>query len=174
MKRIAVYGGSFDPVHEGHLSILRHLCESGEFDEVRMVVSPLSPLKDSSRDDPQIKLRNARNIIASHPELDVIVDDIEFHLGIPYYTITTLDTIKSSNPSAAITMVIGADNLSDIHRWKDYGRILSEYGVLVFPRQGFDAEALKSDLLCENPAYLIRIADAPLVNISSTWIRAHS
>ena len=66
---------------------------------------------------------------------------------------------------------MGADNLADIRRWRDYRRILKEFGVAVYPREGFDLEAVKADLLKEDPSYRIEILDAPMVDISSTEIR---
>ena len=68
-------------------------------------------------------------------------------------------------------MIIGADNLDSIRKWRDYKRILTEFGVAVFPRTGFDLDIIKQDLLEEDPAYRIQILDAPMVNISSTEIR---
>ena len=66
---------------------------------------------------------------------------------------------------------MGADNLADIRRWRDYRRILKEYGVAVYPRKGFDLTTIKEDLLTEDPAYRITIMNAEMVDISSTIIR---
>ena len=70
-------------------------------------------------------------------------------------------------------LVIGADNLAGIRRWRDYRRILREYGVVVYPRKGFDLEEIKLQLVQEDPAdsYKIEIIEAPEVDISSTEIR---
>ena len=73
--------------------------------------------------------------------------------------------------AAVFTLVIGSDNLADIRRWRDYRRILKEYGVAVFPRTGFDLEEIKSDLLSEDGSYRITILKAEMVDISSTTIR---
>jgi nicotinate-nucleotide adenylyltransferase len=89
----------------------------------------------------------------------------------PHYTIRTLDALHEREPENAFTFVMGADNLADIRRWKDYTRILTEFGVAVYPRTGFDLETIRQDLLNENPAYKIDIINAPMVDISSTQIR---
>ena len=89
----------------------------------------------------------------------------------PHYTIRTLDALKIRQPEDNLTLVIGADNLADIRRWKEYGRILKEYGVAVFPRTGFDLESVKADLLAEDPSYKISLLKAEMVDISSTIIR---
>ena len=67
--------------------------------------------------------------------------------------------------------MIGADNLSDIRRWKDYARILREYGVAVYPRSGYDLDAIISDLKAEDCSYKMDILNAEMVDISSTIIR---
>ena len=166
-----VFGGSFHPLHIGHLAILRALCERDEVDRVLLVVSPKNPLKDSiSAESASERLQAAREAVARHPELagKVEVCDIEFRLGPPNYTIHTLDALAEE---MNLRMAVGGDQLADFRRWKDYARILLEYGLLVYPREGFDSPVLRDNLLRENPAYRITLIDAPLFNISSTALR---
>ena len=99
------------------------------------------------------------------------VDDIELTMPEPHYTIRTLDALKEREPGNRFTLVMGADNLADIRRWRDYRRILKEYGVAVFPRTGHNLEEIKTDLLKEDPSYKITLLDAEMVDISSTAIR---
>lgn len=170
--RIAVYSGSFDPLHIGHQAIMEHLTRDASYDCVYLVISPQNPLKDSSKaDNATERYRAALEAVARHPELRVKVDDIELTMSAPHYTIRTLDALKAREPENDFTLVMGADNLSIIHRWKDASRILTDYGVIVFPREGYDLDSVVADLRAESPAYRISIADAPLVNISSTQIR---
>ena len=89
----------------------------------------------------------------------------------PHYTIRTLDALRERELENTFTTVMGADNLADIRRWRDYSRVLTEFGAAVYPRQGFDLEAIKADLLAENPAYRITLLNAEMVDISSTTIR---
>jgi len=172
--RIAVYSGSFNPLHIGHLSILRSLC-SADYDKVLLVVSPQNPLRcDIGVDSSEKRYDAACRAVARHPELSgkVYVDDIELKMPAPTYSISTLDALRSLYPDAEITLTIGADNLDDIHRWKDYHRILTEFGVAVYPRKGFDLESIKVSLEEEGRGqFKISIIDAPMVNISSTAIR---
>ncbi len=185
----AVYSGSFNPLHIGHLAILRRLAEL--YDRVLLVVSPINPLKATATAlDAQARLDAARAALARHPELSgdipscaeqgkgcrplhgrVSVSDIEFRLPTPNYTIDTLDALKSENPSDSLTLVVGGDQIADFRRWKDYRRILTDYGAAVFPREGFDTAAIRRDLLRECPRYRIRLIDMPLVPVSSTQIR---
>ena len=170
--RIAVYSGSFNPLHTGHLSVMRTLSESGAFDGVYLVVSPQNPLKDSSNVlSGRERLEAAVLALGRHPELKVRVEDIELTMEAPHYTIRTLDALKQREKDNEFTLVIGADNLDNIHLWKDSERILLDYGVAVYPRKGFDLPGLREALLEENPLYRIRVIDAPEVNVSSTMIR---
>ncbi len=199
-QNIAVYSGSFNPLHIGHLAIIRHMIEVAGFDMVYLIVSPKNPLKDGiSSDSGRERYKAAVEAVErrfphsglsasgrndnkeSHSasgrndskavEAKVKVDDIELNMPEPHYTIRTLDALKEREPDNRFTLVMGADNLADIRRWRDYIRILKEFGVAVFPREGHDLTEIKQDLLKEDPAYMIQILDAEMVDISSTQIR---
>lgn len=168
----AVYPGSFNPLHIGHLAILRRL--TGLYERVLLVVSPINPLKATATAlDAQARLEAAREALGRHPELGgkVTVSDVEFRLPTPNYTINTLEALKTENPADSFTLVVGGDQIADFRRWKDYRRILSDYGTAVFPREGFDSAEIREDLLREDYGYLISLIDMPLVRISSTQIR---
>jgi len=197
--RIAVYSGSFDPLHIGHQAIMEYLTREKSFDWVYLVISPQNPFKDPSKaHNAQERYENAIAAVRRHPELHVWVDDIELQMEPPHYTIRTLDALKRREPGNEFTLVMGADNLDGIRRWRDFKRILSEYGVAVYPRTGYDIEKIRETLYREmqlSPApyvldpsyaereagtlgleesdslYKIQIIDAPVVDISSTRIR---
>ncbi len=82
-----------------------------------------------------------------------------------------MDALQAREPGNTFVFVMGADNLADIHRWKDYRRILTDYGVVVYPREGVRLEDVRDALMRESGDYRISIADAPVVNISSTELR---
>ena len=174
---IAVYSGSFNPLHIGHLAIIKHLIEEAGFDKVYMIVSPKNPLKDGiSSDSARDRYKAALAAVARHFSADsttgkVKVDNVELTMPEPHYTIRTLDALKEREPGNTFTLTIGSDNLASIRKWKDYTRILKEYGVAVFPRTGFNTEAIRTDLLSENPDYRIFLLNAEMVDISSTTIR---
>lgn len=174
--RIAVYSGTFDPLHIGHLAILHRLQDSGRFDAIYLIVSPQSPFKGAERADNAVsRLEAARKAVARHPELTVKVDDIELMMPSPQYTIRTLDALKARETGNEFILVTGADQLASFEAWQDYRRILSEYGIVVFPRDGYDCradkEALEKKAALEGWPCNIEVVDAPLVNISSTFIR---
>lgn len=180
MANIAVYSGSFNPLHIGHLAIIRHLIEEADYDMVYLIVSPKNPLKDGISSASAADRYNAAiaAVIRHFSETTstskinrVLVDDIELTMPEPHYTIRTLDALKEREPGNTFTFVMGADSLADIRRWKDYSRILSDFGVAVFPRKGHDIASIKADLLKENPSYRITLLNAEMVDISSTTIR---
>ena len=207
---IAVYSGSFNPLHIGHLAIIKHMIEAAGFDMVYLIVSPKNPLKDGISATTGLDRYNAAvaavnrhfsGIVSEAECVDdmpppargcllggkagvigasasetritgkVRVDDIELNMPEPHYTVRTLKALAEREPENLFTFVMGADNLADIRRWREYTTILKEFGVAVFPRTGHDLTQIKQDLLNEDPAYKIQILDAPLVDISSTQIR---
>lgn len=169
--KIAVYAGSFDPLHLGHLAIMEHLSNGGLFDCVYLVVSPQSPFKHTDISSGQARYEAAMKAVARHKGLKVKVEDIELGMEPPYYTIRTLDALKRREPENEFILVMGGDQLALLRGWRDWQRILSEYGVAVYPRSGYDCENLRIDLLKESEEYKIMLLDAPLVDISSTEIR---
>lgn len=198
--KIAVYSGSFNPLHIGHQAIMEHLTRDRDYDWVYLVVSPQNPFKEASNNlTARDRYDAAVAAVKRHPELHVRVDDIELEMEPPHYTIRTLDALKKREPENEFTLVIGADNLDSIKRWRDFPRLLSEYGVAVCPRKGTDLAELRRQLLAEcidrpapyvlDPAgtypegasinleedysslYHITILDQPMVDISSTEIR---
>lgn len=209
--KIAVYSGSFNPLHIGHLAIIRYTIEKAGFDMVYLIVSPKNPLKDcissatgTDRYKAAIKAVNRHFPVCSDIEAECVedmsppamecltkgkawvlgtsasiseqtgpvkVDDIELTMPEPHYTIRTLDALKEREPENSFTFVMGADNLADIRRWRDYKRILKEFGTAVYPRKGFDLDKIKQNLLIEDPEYKIQIMNAGMVDISSTEIR---
>ena len=170
--KIAVYSGSFNPLHKGHEAIIRFLTKEAGFDMVYLVVTPQNPFKvKHSLPSGQDRFDKALQAVARHPDLKVKVLDIELHMTPPQYTIRTLDAIKAQEPQNDLTLVIGADNLENFGGWRFHERILLEYGVVVFPRKGYHRGHARARLMKENPAYKIELLHAPLVTISSTEIR---
>lgn len=172
MMRIAVYSGSFNPLHIGHLAVIRKALEF--FDRVYLVVSPKNPLKTGiSADSAGARHDAACKTVARHPELEgrVKVDDVEFGLPVPNYTYMTLDCLKEREPENEFTLIMGGDQIADFRRWREYRHILKEYGVAVYPREGYDAQGACRSLSEEDSSYKIMLLDSEMVDISSTEIR---
>lgn len=175
MARTAVYSGSFNPLHIGHLAIMKYMTEEAGYDMVYLIVSPKNPLKDGiSSASGKERYDKAIEAVRRHfpdEKGPVKVDDIELTMPEPHYSIRTLDALREREPDNSFTFIMGADNLADIRRWRDYQRILKDFGVAVYPREGFDLNEIKRDLLNEDPDYRVAVLDAPMVDISSTEIR---
>lgn len=169
---VAVYSGSFNPLHIGHMAIMRYLTEKGGFDCVYLIVSPKNPLKEGiSSATGRERYEAAREAVGRHPELKVRTDDIELDMPEPHYTIRTLEALKNREPDNSFTLIMGADNLAGIRRWREYRRILKEFGCAVYPRKGYDLKQIQEDLTAEDPGYRIDILEAGMVDISSSAIR---
>lgn len=174
--RVAVYSGSFDPLHIGHLAVLRYLSESSDFDLTYLVVSPQNPFKSREKIlSAENRLKAAEEALARHPELKARVEGIELSMEPPHYTIKTLDALREREPQNEFTLVVGADNLMRMNGWRSYQRLLSQYGLLVYPRPGYDMGSLVKSLRDECSLigidYKISTISAPQINISSTRIR---
>lgn len=162
-KTVALYFGTFNPLHIGHVNILRYLCGCN-LDEVRMIVSPQSPFKEEVSASDAQRLAAVRSQIAQLG-LDVTVSDVEYHLERPSYTINTLRHLQAAEPDTHFILVMGADNLEGFKRWKCWQEIVTDYEIWVYPRPGVEnAAELCKDLQA-------RLLDAPLTDISSTDIR---
>jgi len=163
-KETGLYFGSFNPVHIGHLAIANYMVEFTGLDEFWFVVTPQNPHKQKA------------NLLNDYDRLEMMqlavqddhrfqVSDIEFYLPKPSYTIDTLAYLKERNPGRQFKILMGSDNLENFHKWKNYETILENYGIIVYPRPGFEkvnAILHKNVVIAEN---------APQMEISSSFIR---
>ncbi len=140
-QRIGLLGGSFNPAHEGHLEISLLAISLLELDEVWWLVTPQNPLKSEDGMMPLAKrLHSARNVAADHP---IQVTDIEAELN-TNFTAETLVALTDGYPEARFVWLMGADNLCQIHRWRDWSRIFHTVPVAVFARPTYSLRAEKS------------------------------
>lgn len=162
-KRIAIFGGSFNPIHNGHIALAQSVVNQGLANEVWLLVSPQNPLKEQ-RDllDEQQRLNLARKALEGETHLKV--SDFEFTLPRPSYTWSTLQALSQTYPSYEFLLLVGADNWKVFDKWAHYEDILSRYHLLIYPREGYDIDA--SSLLAN-----VNLIEAPLFPISSTDIR---
>ena len=162
--RIALYMGSFNPIHNGHLALAKHIVLSNEDDELWFVVSPNNPLKDQNELlDEHIRLE--MTVLAIEQNNKLKVSDIEFGMPLPSYSIDTLRKLKNEFPQHTFVLLIGSDNALVFDKWKDHEQLLAEFEVLVYPRRGYDFEAVQS-------LYpTMRKLNTPYYDISSTQIR---
>jgi len=161
-RRTGIYGGTFDPIHTGHVQLGEALLSSDLLDELWYMVSPQNPFKVGCRlldDDARIRL--ARLAIQENERLHV--SDFEFHLPRPSYMLHTLQNLEQTFPDREFLLVIGADNWQRFPRWYHHEEILSHYRIIIFPRPGCTIQ--------EPLAPGVQVACTPLLDISSTEIR---
>ena len=176
--QIGIYGGSFNPVHFGHVGLVKWVAEHTDLDEVWMMVSPNNPLKDSRElADEQVRLAGVRKAIEGIPH--VVASDFEFHLPRPSYTANTLRALAAAYPQHTFSLIIGEDNLRILPRWREWEYIVSHYRIFVYPRRGARSGqwavgsgqwAVGSGQLPDN-AQISILEGAPYFDISSTEIR---
>lgn len=176
--RCALFFGSFNPIHFGHLNIARFLLEQCDIDQVRLIVSPKNPLKDASIiADPAERLSQTTREVSELPLPDclkakIAVSDVEFHLPSPLYTINTLRHIRETEPENEHVLIIGGDNIRIIEKWHKWDEMLKEFEVWVYPRGGIDdSELCKRYDTMPGTKKVRYLSNAPLYNISSTEIR---
>jgi nicotinate-nucleotide adenylyltransferase len=129
--RVGLYGGSFNPVHEGHAHVAETAMARLKLDRVIWLVSPQNPLK-SSRETAPLSARLAA-VRAVATASGMVVSDIETRLG-SQYTIDTIRLLKARNPGVHFVWIMGADSLKDFHRWRGWTQIMREVPVAVVSR----------------------------------------
>ena len=163
MIKTGIFGGSFNPIHNGHIQLVRQLREAAGLDEVWLRVSPQNPLKEQAgllADD--LRLQMARQALADEPFIEV--SDYEFSLPKPSYTWNTLQSLGQDFPDREFVLLIGGDNWERFSRWYRADDIVSNYQIIVYPRRGSDI-----DLTSLPPT--VSVVEAELLDISSTDIR---
>ena len=162
--KTGIYGGSFNPIHNGHIALARHLLHEAELDEIWFVVSPQNPFKVQQQllaDDKRLLL--VRQALAPYPQL--VASDFEFSLPRPSYMWHTLQGMSAQWPDRELHLIIGADNWLCFDRWYHADDIRRIYPIIIYPRQGYDITP--TDL-----PQGVRLVNTPLYNVSSTEIRA--
>ena len=135
--RVGLFGGSFNPIHNGHISLALQLKEQAGLDEVWLMVSPQNPLKQSTDllDDEQ-RLLMAR--LAVENVDGIVVSDYEMHLPKPSYTWNTLEALKRDYPDRQFVLMIGGDNWEHFDRWYRAEDIKANYEIVVYTRTPSD------------------------------------
>ncbi len=164
MKKVALFFGSFNPIHVGHMIIADFVANNTSADEVWFVVSPHNPLKEK------------KSLLADHHRLAMVrravendlrfkASDVEFGLEQPSYTTVTLAYLKEKYPDIEFRLIMGGDSLASLPKWKNHETILANYPIIVYsrPSQGDVEDMVKQGR--------ITMLDAPLMNLSSSAIR---
>ena len=132
-----IFGGSFNPVHDGHLSLIHSFLGTHKFDQILVIPSYQPPHKNSkSLADFEDRMEMVRLAIVG---LDnVIISDIEKYLDPPNYTFNTLTALKKENPEVIYSLCIGSDSLKSFHTWYNARLIAKHHMLYVAERPGFN------------------------------------
>jgi nicotinate-nucleotide adenylyltransferase len=162
MKKVGLFFGSFNPIHIGHLAIANYIVEFTELDRIWFVVTPHNPLKPKKTllaDNHRYYMVN----LAVEDNRRFKASNIEFKLPQPSYTVNTLAYLKEKYPDLEFSLIMGADNILTIQKWKNYEYILQNYKIYVYPRPGYNLDNI-------NYKNVITV-NAPIMQISASFIR---
>lgn len=158
--RIGILGGSFDPIHNGHLIVALLAREALGLDRVLLVVSATQPLKASHGAPAPDRLRMVELAVEAMPGLEA--DGREVARGGPSYMVETLRELREEHPDAELVLLLGADAAAELPRWRGPAAIRQLATVAVF-RRGAEPPA------GTDPAF-----EVPVIDISSTTIRSRA
>jgi nicotinate-nucleotide adenylyltransferase len=172
--RIGVFGGTFDPVHLGHLILAEQCREQGRLDQVRFVPSARPPHKQRYAITPfRQRAEMLQLATAGHPAFRV--DERENERPGPSYTVDTLDELRRGEPGADWYFLVGSDTLAELAEWHDPAGIVRRAGLLVMARgaeRAPSAEELRASLnLPDGAAVRLEVIEAPRIDISSRDLR---
>ncbi len=161
--KTGLFFGSFNPVHIGHMIIANYMATQTDLQNVWMVVSPQNPHKPKAslaRDYDRLHLVR----LAIGDNLLLRASDMEFNLPKPSYTIDTLTYLNEKYPQRQFVLIMGGDNLTTFHKWKNYEQILAQYEIYVYRRPSYEPGPLAG-----HPN--VQLFDAPLMQLSASYIR---
>lgn len=167
---VGLFGGSFDPLHIGHLALCDYLLAYPELSGVEHIwfmPTPQNPLKEQETSlSYEWRCRMIEQAIQSDSRYELCT--IESILPEPHYTLDTLTALEEHYPHGSFSLIIGADSLASLSQWHRHGELLDRLPLVVYPRSGYDL----SQLAAQYPTAEIRLmSDAPQIEVSSTAIR---
>jgi nicotinate-nucleotide adenylyltransferase len=163
IKKVGLFFGSFNPIHNGHLIIAGYMLNFTDLDDVWMVISPHNPLKDKKSllaDNHRYAM--VQIAIEDNPRLRA--SNIEFKLDQPSYTIDTLVRLEEKYPDHQFVLIAGTDIFPTFHKWKNYETLLENYKFYIYRRPGYEAGDY-----ARHPH--VHILEVPMMEISSSFIR---
>jgi len=145
-KRTGIFGGSFDPVHSGHLEVADSFLKSGLIDELLILPTPYPPHKKEKNQTPfHHRLKMLEIAFAGWDS--VKISDLEANLPSPSYTLQTLRYLKKENPDTRFFLCLGEDNLKIFEKWYKSDEILKETVLIIAERPGFDSSGIPPKIL---------------------------
>ena len=169
MKRIGIFGGTFDPIHTGHLIMAENVKEQVHLDTVLFVPSGNPPLKDNSGVSPaEVRAEMVRLAISSNSSFGISDVEMKTPAGEKSYTVNTLLKLREEYSAEQVKfyLIIGMDQLIDLHKWKDPGKLFMLSEVVVINRPGYLIQQVENDY-----GRQCIYVPVPNIDISSTDIR---
>ena len=138
-QTVVLYFGSFNPIHRGHVTVADAALDAIGADALWFVVSPQNPFKRYDELAPEtLRIEMVRIAIRSAQHADrMLASDIEFQLEKPSRTLHTLETLKVQFPQTRFGLLLGSDNIAGFSAWYGFEKIINEYPVWVYPREGY-------------------------------------
>lgn len=162
-QHIGIFGGTFDPIHNGHIKLAASFLEKLHLDEVWFLVTPQNPWKQNSSLSPDdVRFQMVQKALEGHEGL--VASDYEFHLDKPSYSYQTLRHLREDFPDKEFILLIGADNWVKFNNWAEYEEILANHSIAVYPRKGYEVD---ENTMPQN----VQFVKTRLYNVSSTEIR---
>ncbi len=165
--RVALFFGTFDPLHIGHIAIAGHVVNMEEIDALWFVLSPHNPHKEVSRIRSfDARLTELQQSLSYYADERLALCDVEKQLPRPSYTIVTLEYLEAAHPDKQFHVLMGGDSLLSLPSWHRGEELLARFPILVYPRG--EVREIPTSITHRGN---IQMLDAPLLNISSTYIR---
>lgn len=167
-QTVVLYFGSFNPIHRGHLTVADAALEAIGADALWFVVSPQNPFKRYDELAPEtLRIEMVRRAISNARHADkMFASDIEFQLERPSLTLRTLETLKHKFPQTQFGLLLGSDNIAGLPAWFGFEKIVNEYPIWVYPREGYPIPQLTWT------EKLILLDNVPLMPQAATDLRS--
>lgn len=164
MRNIGIFGGSFNPIHTGHIALAKQIISIAKLDAIWLVVSPQNPFKvgNNSLIDDSVRLHLAKKALEG--ETLIMASDVEFQLPKPSFMWNTLQYLSTQHPDIKFSLIIGADNWTVFDKWYHADDIKAHHNIIVYPREGCPLSATDMP-----PG--VTLVNTPLYPVSSTMIR---
>ncbi len=171
MLRIGILGGTFDPIHYGHLAIAEEVRWSLDLHQIYLVPAAQQPFKQGNHSaHPEQRLEMVRLACASNPHF--LPSDIELRRGPPSFTVDTLTEFRAMlGDTALIWFVLGGDALKDFPRWYRASQIIQLAQLAVVTRPGFTADLAALDAALPGLAARTQFIEGPRLDIASSTLR---
>lgn len=146
--KLGVLGGTFDPIHAGHLYIAKHALEIFGLDRVLFTVAKTPPHKQKKQISDSYH-RYAMTVLATQEYSDFYASPLELYREGPSYTIETLESLNEQFPDSQICFIAGSDSLREVHLWKDCDKLFRRYSLVFVQRPGANVNLDQLELASE-------------------------